>query len=121
MQCPSCAGALVPRVFACEACGVKVEGRFKLNEFAALGGDDLHFLRIFVRCEGRIRDMEAALGLSYPTVRGRLTALKNKLVEAGEALEAPESSADEVRQTLERLAAGEIAFEEAMKVIKKGK
>ena len=71
LACPSCQSLLQPKVLACPACDIKVEGPFQLNEFATLAQEDLHFLRIFVRCEGRIRDMESALGLSYPTVSAR--------------------------------------------------
>ena len=44
-----------------------------------LGEEDLHFLRIFVRCEGRIRDMESAMGVSYPTIKAKLAHLKEAL------------------------------------------
>jgi len=109
----------------CPACDIKVEGPFQFNEFAALGADDLHFLRIFIRSEGRIRDMESALGLSYPTIRARLTALKNKL--AGEAPAGGPSAAEAsppgeeeaVAAVLSRLHAGEIPFQEAMQSIKR--
>jgi len=50
-----------------------------MNEFGALTPDELHFLRVFIYCEGRIRDMEAALGVSYPTVKGQLASIKEKL------------------------------------------
>jgi hypothetical protein len=108
----------------CPACDIKVEGPFQLNEFATLAQDDLHFLRIFVRCEGRIRDMEAALGLSYPTIRARLTALKHRLAggESAEETKAGTAKADaepDVGGILERLQAGEIPFDEAMKQIKR--
>ena len=83
LECPKCERVLRPVQLVCDSCWIKVEGPFQLNEFATLAPDDLHFLRIFVRCEGRIREMEAALGLSYPTIRSRLTALKTKLQGAG--------------------------------------
>jgi hypothetical protein len=127
MACPSCQAALQPKVLSCPACEIKVEGPFQLNEFATMAPDDLHFLRIFVRCEGRIRDMESALGLSYPTIRTRLAALKNKLAgempDEGKAMpeakpaQAPEPA--DVGGILQRLQAGEIAFDEAMIQIKK--
>lgn len=110
---------------ACGDCGIKVEGPFQLNEFATLAPEDLHFLRIFVRAEGRIREMETALGLSYPTIRTRLTALKNKLqggdsAPAGstEPLQPVPSSEERVRAILARLESGAVSFEEAMKEIK---
>ncbi len=79
VRCPSCNGQLFPRVLVCDSCGLKVEGDFVMNEFGALTPDELHFLRVFIYCEGRIRDMEAALGVSYPTVKGQLAAIKEKL------------------------------------------
>ena len=124
LACPSCQSALQPKLLVCPACDIKVEGPFQLNEFATLAQDDLHFLRIFVRCEGRIRDMEAALGLSYPTIRTRLTALKNKLAgdEAAVDAKAEAKKAEQepdVAGILGRLQAGEIPFDEAMKLIKR--
>lgn len=88
IKCPVCSGALVPRVLECRTCDLKVEGRFGGTEFAALSTDDLHFLRIFIHCEGRIRDMEAALGVSYPTVKARLASLKEALSLAGDTVPA---------------------------------
>ncbi len=130
LLCPSCHEALRPIQLACDRCQIKLEGPFQLNEFATLAPDDLHFLRIFVRSEGRIRDMETALGLSYPTIRGRLTALKNKLQGATETPNAFDESSrgdsgaassneTRIREILARLEAGEVPFDEAMKQIKK--
>lgn len=119
--CPACHGLLSPTVLSCGHCNIRVEGPFELNEFATLSPDDLHFLRIFIRCEGRVRDMEPALGLSYPTIRSRLTQLKNKLVgdfEAREENKKPEAPSTE--EVLARLEKGEITFDQAMKLIKKG-
>ncbi len=124
LTCPSCHGALQPKVLACPVCDLKVEGPFQLNEFAALGSEDLHFLRIFLGCEGRIRDMESALGLSYPTIRTRLTALKTKILgdEKNAAKPASQRKATDspaVGEILKSLEAGEIPFEEAMLKIKR--
>jgi hypothetical protein len=140
LACPSCQSSLQPKVLCCPNCDIKVEGPFQLNEFATLAQDDLHFLRIFVRCEGRIRDMESALGLSYPTIRARLSALKHKL--AGEGAEGGDGIKDgqeagtagpgrmggtgsgqaagekDAGRILAKLQAGEIPFDEAMKQIK---
>ena len=121
VQCPGCTRPLTPRLLTCEHCHIKMEGHFELNEFASLNAEDLHFLRIFVRCEGRVRDMESALGLSYPTVRARLTTLKNKLQGAFTAAEQAQAAATEssaVQTILEALQAGALTFEQAMEQIK---
>jgi hypothetical protein len=118
--CPVCQGLLSPKVLACGHCHIQVEGPFQLNEFATLPPEDLHFLRIFIQCEGRVRDMEPALGLSYPTIRNRLTQLKNKLSEGLEATAEEEKPANipTTEEVLARLEKGEITFDQAMKLIK---
>ena len=98
-----------------------MEGPFQLNEFATLAPEDLHFLRIFVRSEGRIKDMETALGLSYPTIRNRLTTLKTKLQGATGETETPEPDAApevQIKRILAQLQGGEIPFEKAMERIR---
>lgn len=136
LLCPSCQGPLRPAVLVCDACDVRVEGRFQRNEFASLGGDDLHLLRIFIHTEGRLRDMEAALGLSYPTIKSRLAALRAKLsppdmtgrVPPPNLTEAPASSEEAAgepagdespRDVLRQLEAGQIPFDEAIQRIRK--
>ena len=133
LLCPSCQSQLKPKVLVCDDCDIRVEGPFQLNEFATLPPEDLHFLRIFIRCEGRIRDMEPALGLSYPTIRTRLTNLKNKLLceneESSTTLEkttakdaSPKvSKEDAPHEILSSLESGEISFDEAMVRIKKAR
>jgi len=127
VRCPSCNGQLYPRVLVCDSCGLKVEGDFVMNEFGALTPDELHFLRVFIYCEGRIRDMEAALGVSYPTVKGHMASIKEKLnlastrpsasAPAAENAAAPGGSqtADEV---LDGLDAGQISYEEALRLLR---
>lgn len=52
--------------------GVVIEGRFEPNEFALLAGEQLEFLRLFVKVRGNLKEVERILGLSYPTIRQRL-------------------------------------------------
>ena len=105
IQCPSCKTEF------------PVEGNFHLNEFANLSPEDLHFLRIFVQSEGKVREMETSLGLSYPTIRTRITELKNKIFSAHQQKERSES----IQEILEKLERKEIPFEDAIKAIKKGR
>ena len=124
--CPACDGRLVPREMACKDCGLVVQTRFKGNEFVGLDDDSLHVLRIFVACEGRIRDMERALGVSYPTVKSRLAALRNALGVGRAAAETPRarptgpraSVGERPADVLDRLESGEIDFDEALESIK---
>src|SRR5208337_803795 len=127
VRCPSCNGQLFPRVLVCDSCGLKVEGDFVMNEFGALTPDELHFLRVFIYCEGRIRDMEAALGVSYPTVKGHMASIKEKLNLASARPAAPEMAAGNVVATeslrtadevLDGLEAGQISYKEALRLLR---
>jgi hypothetical protein len=138
VRCPSCNGPLYPRMLVCEVCGLKVEGEFAQNEFGSLTPDELHFLRVFIYCEGRIRDMEAALGVSYPTVKTHLASIKEKLNLTGprfaRAAQAAESMKTEVKrpaqaeeptaaelsaeEILNRLESGDISYKDALKLLK---
>lgn len=136
VRCPSCNGQLYPRVLVCDACGLRVEGEFVLNEFGSLTPDELHFLRVFIHCEGSIRDMEAALGVSYPTVKAHLASIKEKLnltgpkfakaadakgdtapagAEGAEGTAQEELSPDDV---LRRLEEGSLSYRDAVKLLK---
>jgi hypothetical protein len=78
-QCPLCSGALEITETSCLGCGVQMHGHFSLAPFKALDSEQMRFLETFLRCRGVIRDMEAALGISYPTVRARLDTLLSTL------------------------------------------
>jgi hypothetical protein len=113
-ECPSCGGGLTVTHLRCGACELELQGEFEANEFARLSQDKLSFLRCFVGCRGNLREVEAVLGISYPTIRARLDAL---LVELGfgPVQVAGESSSVDVLSALER---GEISVEEAERLLK---
>ena len=78
-KCPLCSGGLEITETTCLECGVQMRGHFALAPYRALDTEQMRFLETFLRCRGVIRDMEAALGISYPTVRARLDALLSAL------------------------------------------
>lgn len=113
---------------SCEACDVRIDGHFAFNEFSQLSDEDLHFLRTLIQCEGRIRDMESALGLSYPTIRTRLTEFKDRLTSTTSARHTPlvpqgatERATASPSEILEQLKSGEIPYTEALTRIKSSK
>jgi hypothetical protein len=136
IRCPSCQGALIPTALSCPACELTITGKFPTNEFASLGEDDLHFLRIFVLTEGRIRDMESALGVSYPTIKSRMAHLKATLAAQAaadlpgattvggstpsntQASTGPQGEEPATRAVLEELHKGNLTFEQAMARLK---
>ena len=131
IKCPSCNGDLQPTVLECHACGIKIQGEFVKNEFNSLTPDELHFLRVFIRCEGRISDMEASLGVSYPTVKAHMANLKGKLGFAEQAVSnektatakspepQPESQSDkDALSILSQLESGELEFKKAVQILR---
>lgn len=116
LPCPACKLPMQIEALHCEACDLRVEGHFRGNEFAHLPADQLQLLRVFVLCEGSIRDMEKALGVSYPTVKSRLAALRATLgLQAAGEIKPENDSAADVLAALER---GEIDASAAIKAIK---
>lgn len=117
-QCPTCGSALQIQELACPACSTIVRGRWAANPFSRLTDDQQTFLLLFVRSRGNLSDVERTLGVSYPTVRG-------KLEDIIAALEEPESEPEpepeptpapsaEREKILERIARGELTVDEGM-------
>lgn len=89
--------------------GIAIEGDFELPPLAQLTIEDQIFVTAFVRCQGSIKDMEELFGISYPTVKNRLSRIAQKLefVEIN-----PPATNVEVLNQLEK---GEISVEDAIK------
>jgi hypothetical protein len=77
-----------------------------------LPADMQEFVLTFLRCQGKIRDVEKELGISYPTVIKRLE-LVNVLL--GNQPSTPPADRKEVLEQLER---GEITVTEATQLLK---
>ena len=117
-QCPICRETLQVTRLYCPNCDTMLEGHFALGRFYQLTADQLGFIETFVRCEGKINRVGEEMGISYPTVRSRLTDVIRALgYEVGEGEEEPTGTVpDDVRKSiLEQLAQGKITSEEAVK------
>jgi hypothetical protein len=106
-RCPVCAQGLHVQRVGCEACGSAVEGRFGMDWPGQLSREQLQFVKVFLLARGKIKDVEQALGLSYPTVVSRLDGV----LEALGSSRRP-SSVDRL-DILDRLARGELDVDEA--------
>jgi len=126
--CPVCEHELAVTRLHCSECGTTLEGTFSVGRFGRLNRDQLSLLESFLRSRGNLREMERELGLSYPTIRGRVETLVKALGLGGSAsdLEPPDGSDAPVaagtqpaipaptrRSVLERLSRHEISAEEA--------
>lgn len=89
--------------------GIAIEGTFELPQLARLDLEDQVFIIAFVRSHGSIKEMEQVFGVSYPTIKSRLTRIANSLefVETN-----PTPSRTEI---LDRLRKGEISADDAIR------
>lgn len=115
--CPVCSGELVVTSLRCRECDTSLQGRFASAAFSQLTDEQLAFVELFVRNEGKITRMEADLKLSYPTIRNRLLDIIRALgYEPGED-EFVGLSEEERKRIVDDLERGEISYDEAMQRI----
>ncbi|MBN1811802.1 MAG: DUF2089 domain-containing protein, partial [Anaerolineae bacterium] len=101
---------------ACRNCSTALEGRFSMEKIFRLTPEQLHFVEIFLRSEGKLNRVQDELGLSYPTVRSRLEEVIQAL---GYDVAGKDEGVDEDRrqEVLQKLAAKEITSEEALELL----
>jgi len=124
--CPVCEGELAITRLHCRTCGTSLEGEFGVGRFGRLSREQLALLESFLRSRGNLKDLERELGISYPTVRGRIEALLRALgladgdeaaTEERAEADAPNPTSDEDaakrRAILDLLARHEMSAEQA--------
>lgn len=120
-KCPVCGERLSITKLGCPKCSTAIEGDFQPCEFCRLPEEDLEFVKVFIKCRGNIKDVEKDLGISYPTVRGKLDSVIRALgyeVSAKETLQDKEIKGLARNEILDRLSKGEITAKEATEKIK---
>ncbi|OGO76812.1 MAG: hypothetical protein A2Y23_09055 [Clostridiales bacterium GWB2_37_7] len=113
-QCPICSGKIEVTEFKCGSCASTIRGSFKLCKFCQLPKEQIEFAEIFIKNRGNIKEIERELGISYPTVKGKLDSLIESLGYKNQAACIPNKNKD----ILERLDRGEISSEEAIELLK---
>ena len=119
-ECPVCGGELIVTRLACRECDTVIQGRFVTGPFANLNNEQLMFLEVFIKNEGKITHMEKDLGLSYPTIRNRLHEIIRALGYDPGKDDPSTLTEEERRQILEDLNQGHITSEEAMRMLSGG-
>ncbi len=132
--CPVCEGELAITRLHCRTCGTALEGEFGVGRFGRLSREQLALLESFLRSRGNLKDLERELGISYPTVRGRVESLLRALgladgdeppaADTEEPIAAPgpvpvaDTAADRRRAILEQLARHEISADHAAEALR---
>ena len=117
-KCPVCGETMEVTRLHCPSCDSSLEGRFEMCRFCALTPEQKAFIEVFIKCRGNIKEVERELGISYPTVRGRLDAV---IAALGYRVEdsPDESIGRRRREILASVQRGDISAEEAAKLLRK--
>lgn len=118
-KCPICGDPLVVRRLHCRSCDTLLDGHFDLGRLGRLSQEQVRFVEAFIRCEGKLNRLEVELGMSYPTLRSRLTEIIRDMGYDVEP-EPPSLGEEERHRILDDLARGEISSEEAMRLLEAG-
>ncbi|WP_445488795.1 DUF2089 domain-containing protein [Niallia sp. 03133] len=119
-DCPVCHHELHATRLACSHCHTVIENNFTLSKWNSFSEEQMHFIETFIVCRGNIKEVEKQLGISYPTVRGKLndiiaTMTGNSKTNSGEIFhKKTEKKAD----ILEKLEQNEITADEAIALLK---
>jgi hypothetical protein len=109
-RCPFCGGDLCISRLTCSGCTTQIDSVLPVPAFFRLPEDLQEFVMVFLHCQGKIRDVEKALGISYPTVCKRLDLVNELLGNT--------NGAASRKEILERLERGEISVPEATQLLK---
>ncbi|HKT37321.1 MAG TPA: DUF2089 domain-containing protein [Ktedonobacterales bacterium] len=119
LACPHC-GSAVEGVFESAGAahsGSEARGEARFGRLARLNDEQLEFVEVFLRCRGVIKNVEDMLGVSYPTVRGRLNTVLEALGLATDDDNSPAELRRMRREILADLSAGRITIEEAHELL----
>lgn len=112
-QCPVCSETLKITKLHCSHCQTTIENEFELSKLASLSSEQLRFVEVFLTCRGNIKEVEKELGISYPTVRGKLNDVVGSL-----GYETKKKNEADEKKIISMLENGEITSDEAIKLLK---
>ncbi|MFW5991813.1 MAG: DUF2089 domain-containing protein [Halanaerobiaceae bacterium] len=116
-KCPVCGDDLKVIKLKCPSCQTGLSGNFHPGKFSKLDTDQLHFVEVFIKSRGNIKEVERELGISYPTVRNKLEEVIK--IMGYNAKKSPEDNTTVRRKSiLDALEKGEIDPMEAIKRLK---
>jgi hypothetical protein len=93
---------------------IAIEGAFVPPQLMRLSGEDQVFVAAFMKSHGSIKEMEQMFGVSYPTIKARLTRIAASLEFVDE------SPAPARTEVLDKLARGEITAQAAIAALEDG-
>lgn len=111
-DCPVCRKQLKITKLQCTHCHTTIENEFELSTIASLSKEQLNFIETFLKCRGNIKEVEKELGVSYPTVRGKLDDIISSL-----GYSTSKKVEIDRKKVILMLEKGEITAEEAISIL----
>jgi hypothetical protein len=90
---------------------VAIEGNFELPPLAKLDMEEQVFVASFIKSHGSIKEMERLFGVSYPTIKARLSKIGDKLTFI-DVEQLPVK-----RTVIDKLSEGEITLSQALSAL----
>ena len=118
-SCPVCGEKLNITKLSCSNCKTDISGKYKPCIYCGLDDKMSLFLDTFLKCRGNIKEVEKALNISYPTVKGLLDELLKKLFS--QDFKEEESNQTKSSEVLDMLEKGEITAAQAAELLSKSK
>ncbi|MCK9557472.1 MAG: DUF2089 family protein [Candidatus Cloacimonetes bacterium] len=111
-NCPICHKELVIREYHCPSCKVSFEGDFSRNWLEGFTASQLEFIKLFLLVQGNLKELQKRLGISYPTVKNRLSEIIGIITRE-------DGGINDYTDILTDLEGGFINVEEAVSMIQK--
>lgn len=110
-NCPICHRELIVREYRCAACEVSFKGDFSRSWLEGFSASQLEFIKLFLLVQGNLKELQKRLGISYPTVKNRLSEIIKIITR--------DQGTEDYSDILADLEAGFIDVEEAVGMIQK--
>src|SRR4029450_9849149 len=111
---PVSGGELIVTRLESPQSGIVIAGALSLGWIGRLTPEQLEFVGRLVRSRGNVQKVAADLNIAYNTARNRLDDIVAAL---GESLERDEAVRERRITVLRRLSAGELEFDEALRLL----
>jgi hypothetical protein len=112
---PASGDELIVTRLECPSSGTTIEGRFTLGWIGALTPDQLDFVGLLLKHRNNLQKLATELGVAYNTARSRLDDVVGALGGPRE----PDAADTGAREAIDKLASGELDFDEALAALKK--
>ncbi len=108
-NCPVCNSNLDIVEYNCPRCNTSIKGKFGVDDFSVLNTNQQEFVKVFICCQGNIKEVEKSLKISYPTVKNKLAEITAVLCP--QKKQAPKFKSEDILKGIEK---GNISVEEAI-------